>query len=80
MLVFPDPVTSGHRKQIAEFAAKCRLPSMFGRKELVEDGGLISYGSRLEDVYRRIPAHVDKILKVPNPPTCLQNYPRSSSS
>ena len=44
LLVFPDPVTSAHREQIAEFAAKHRLPSMFGRNEHVEFGGLMSYG------------------------------------
>jgi putative tryptophan/tyrosine transport system substrate-binding protein len=67
LLVFPDPVTNGHRTQIAEFAVKHRLPSMFGRKEPVEAGGLISYGPQLEDTYRRIPVHVDKILKGAKP-------------
>ena len=67
LLVFPDPVTNAHRKQIAEFAAKRRLPSMFGRKEPVEAGGLISYGPSLEEGYRRIPVHVDKILKGAKP-------------
>ena len=40
---------------------------MFGRKEPVEDGGLISYGPSLEEVHRRIPVHVDKILKGAKP-------------
>jgi putative tryptophan/tyrosine transport system substrate-binding protein len=67
LLVFPDPVTNAHRKQIAEFAAKRRLPSMFGRMEPVEAGGLISYGPKLDETYRRIPVHVDKILKGAKP-------------
>ena len=67
LLVFPDPVTSVHRTQISEFAAKHRLPSMFGRKEPVEAGGLISYGPKIEETYRRIPVHVDKILKGAKP-------------
>jgi len=67
LLVFADPVTNGHREQIAEFAAKRRLPSMFGRKEPVEVGGLISYGAKLDEIYRRIPVHVDKILKGTKP-------------
>ncbi len=67
LLVFPDPVTNAHREQIAKFAATRRLPSVFGRKEPVEAGGLISYGPRLEEVYRRIPVHVDKILKGAKP-------------
>jgi putative ABC transport system substrate-binding protein len=67
LLVFADPVTNGHREQIAEFAAKHRLPSMFGRKEPVEAGGLVSYGANLEEVSRRIPVYVDKILKGAQP-------------
>ena len=67
LLVFPDPVTNSHRKQIVEFAAKRRLPSMFGRKEPVEVGGLMSYGPNLDGVHRRISVHVDKILKGAKP-------------
>ena len=67
LLVFPDPVTSVHRTQIAEFSAKHQLPSMFGRKEPVEAGGLISYGPKIDETYRRIPVHVDKILKGAKP-------------
>jgi putative tryptophan/tyrosine transport system substrate-binding protein len=67
LLVFPDPVTNAHRTQIVEFAVNHRLPSMFGRKEPVEAGGLMSYGPSLEELYRRIPVHVDKILKGAKP-------------
>jgi putative ABC transport system substrate-binding protein len=67
LLVFPDPVTNAHRQQIVEFAAKRRLPSVFGRREPVEAGGLMSYGPKLEEVYKRVPAHVDKILKGAKP-------------
>jgi putative ABC transport system substrate-binding protein len=63
LLVFPDPVTNAHHMQIVEFAVKHRFPSMFGRKEAVEAGGLMSYGPNLDELYRRIPVHVDKILK-----------------
>jgi putative ABC transport system substrate-binding protein len=67
LLVFPDPVTNLNRTQIVDFAVKRRLPSMFGRKEPVEAGGLMSYGPSLEELYRRIPVHVDKILKGTKP-------------
>jgi putative ABC transport system substrate-binding protein len=68
LLVFPDALTLAHRARIAEFAAKSRLPSMFGWKEYVEAGGLMSYGPNLEDMYRqRIPRYVDKILKGTKP-------------
>ena len=65
--MFADPVTNNHRVQLAEFAAKHRLPSMFGRKEFVEAGGLISYGAQLDEINRRISVHVDKILKGAKP-------------
>jgi putative ABC transport system substrate-binding protein len=67
LLVFPDRVTNAHRTQIAKFTVKRRLPSMFGLSTYVEAGGLMSYGPRLEDVYRRIPVHVDKILRGAKP-------------
>ena len=76
ILVFPDPVTTAHQKLIVEFAAKRRIPSVFGRREPVEAGGLLSYGPKLEEVYRRVPIYVDKILKGTNPaviPTELPN-------
>jgi putative ABC transport system substrate-binding protein len=52
-----------HQRRIFEFLAKNRLPAIFERKELVEAGGLISYGPSYEDVYRRAAIHMDKILK-----------------
>jgi putative ABC transport system substrate-binding protein len=52
-----------HSKQIAEFAAKRRLPSMFAWKEYIEAGGLMSYGPDREETLRRLAVYVDKILK-----------------
>ena len=67
LLAFPDPVTMGHRKQIAEFAAKNRLASVFGFSEYVESGGLMSYGPTRDEPQRRIAVYVDKILKGAKP-------------
>lgn len=67
LLAIPDPITNRYRQKIAKFAIKHKLPSMFGRKDSVEAGGLVSYGPTHKDVYRRIPAHVDKILKGAKP-------------
>jgi putative tryptophan/tyrosine transport system substrate-binding protein len=50
-----------NQKRIAGFALKSRLPSMYGRKETVEAGGLMSYGADLADSYRRIAYYVDRI-------------------
>ena len=54
-------------RQIADLAAKHRLPSMSGSREYVEAGGLASYGQNLADNYRRAAAYVDKILKGARP-------------
>ncbi len=67
LLAFPDPVTLGHRKQIADFAAQNRIPSVFGFREYVESGGLMSYGPSRDEPQRRIAVYVDKILKGAKP-------------
>jgi ABC-type uncharacterized transport system substrate-binding protein len=67
LLAFPDPVTTLHREQIAEFAAKQRLPSVFGWSDYVEAGGLLSYGPDHNALWRRLASYVDKILKGAKP-------------
>src|SRR5919108_2857191 len=68
LLVFPDAVTLARRQRIAEFTTKIRLPGIFGWRDYVEAGGLMSYGPDLVDVYRnRIATYVDKILKGAKP-------------
>jgi putative ABC transport system substrate-binding protein len=67
ILAFPDPITMAHRTQIAEFAVKRRLPSVFGWKDYVEAGGLMSYGPILAESWRRVAVYVDKILKGTKP-------------
>jgi putative ABC transport system substrate-binding protein len=52
-----------NRPRIAEFAIKNRLPSVFGSREYVEAGGLMSYGESFRDFFRRSAAYVDKIIK-----------------
>jgi putative ABC transport system substrate-binding protein len=54
-------------KRIADFASKSRLPSVYGRREFVDAGGLMSYGSDLAVSYRRVAYYVDKILKGAKP-------------
>jgi putative ABC transport system substrate-binding protein len=55
------------RKQVVELAVKSRLPVISGRPELVEAGGLMTYGASLNDLYRRAATYVDKILKGAKP-------------
>jgi ABC-type uncharacterized transport system substrate-binding protein len=76
LLVFPEATTMQHRKQIAEFAAKRRLPSMFAWKEYIEAGGLMSYGPDREETIRRLAVYVDKILKGATPADLPVELPR----
>jgi putative ABC transport system substrate-binding protein len=54
-------------KRTAGFALKSRLPSMYGNRQGVDAGGLMSYGADLADSYRRVAIYVDKILKGAKP-------------
>ena len=49
VLVLPDGLSLNERKRIALLAMAARLPSMFGLRENVEDGGLMSYGIDLRE-------------------------------
>ncbi len=67
LYVAGGPVLGGNRKRIVGFALKSRLPSMYGRRSYVNDGGLMSYGADLAYTYRRLATYVDKILKGAKP-------------
>jgi len=58
-----------YAKEIADFAAKKRLPSMHMSKHFVNVGGLMSYGFDYPAIWRRAAVYVDKILKGANPAT-----------
>jgi hypothetical protein len=67
LLAFPDPVTNRHRKQIADFTIKQRLASVFGWRDYVEAGGLMSYGPNHDVLWKRLALYTDKILKGSKP-------------
>jgi len=67
LLVLPDAMFGVNRPQLADLAAKSRLPAMYGLRELVEAGGLMAYGPHYADVFRRAATYVDKILKGAKP-------------
>jgi putative ABC transport system substrate-binding protein len=67
LLTFPDALTFFHRRAIAVFAERRRLPSIFGWKPYVEAGGMMSYGPILPDNFARLAVFVDKILKGARP-------------
>jgi putative ABC transport system substrate-binding protein len=63
MIVFPDSLTLQRRAEVADFAKRARIPTMYGWAEFVEVGGLISYGPRLADHFKTLAKFVDKLLK-----------------
>ena len=67
LIVFDDPVIWSHRARIVGLAAERRLAVMYGYREFVDDGGLMSYGPDRVDLYRRTALYVDRILKGTRP-------------
>jgi putative tryptophan/tyrosine transport system substrate-binding protein len=63
VLVLSSPIATSHRKELAEIAAKSRIPAMYQVSESVEAGGLMTYGVSTADLWRRAAIYVDKILK-----------------
>jgi putative tryptophan/tyrosine transport system substrate-binding protein len=66
-LVVASPLSISQRTPLAELALKHRLPGMFGTRDNVEAGGLMSYAADLNDLIRRAALYVDKILKGAKP-------------
>ena len=66
-LVLASPLSVLQRGRLAELALEHRLPGMFGTKENVEAGGLMSYSADLRDAFRRAAGYIDKILKGAKP-------------
>jgi putative tryptophan/tyrosine transport system substrate-binding protein len=67
IVIINDPFMFTHRRSIVDAAAGARIPAIYGYREYVDDGGLISYGASITDTYRRAAVYVDKILKGVNP-------------
>ena len=67
LLVFLNPLFQQRSQQIAELAAKFRLPSMTGASVYPEAGCLMSYGTSLYEQFRRAAYFVDRIFKGAKP-------------
>jgi putative ABC transport system substrate-binding protein len=63
LYVCGDPLLNTYRADINSAALAAQLPTMYGAREYVEAGGLVSYGANFADLYRRAGDHVDKILR-----------------
>jgi putative ABC transport system substrate-binding protein len=67
LIVLADSLFFAQRRQLAELAARHRLPAIFWTREIVDAGGLMSYGQNNEEHYYRAATYVDKILKGAKP-------------
>jgi putative ABC transport system substrate-binding protein len=63
LIVLPSPMFYAERRQLAQLAARHRLPAIYEVKEYVDEGGLASYGPSFPEMYRRAATYVDRILK-----------------
>jgi putative tryptophan/tyrosine transport system substrate-binding protein len=67
LFVLEDALIIQYLKRIVEFAIEKRLPTVFGHRDRVEAGGLMSYGPRFSEMMRRAASQVDKILRGARP-------------
>jgi putative ABC transport system substrate-binding protein len=67
LIVLPDSFFFAQARRITELATQHRLPTMFGTREAVESGGLLSYGQNVAEHYYRAATYIDKILKGAKP-------------
>ena len=65
--VLPGSMFVNERRRLVDLAAKNRLPAVYPWREGVADGGLMSYGPDLADLFRRAASYVDRILKGARP-------------
>jgi putative tryptophan/tyrosine transport system substrate-binding protein len=67
LLIFPDAIFTTNRTQLAELAAKSRLPAIYNAPEFAADGGLLSYGADQNEAYRHAGTYAGRILKGEKP-------------
>src|SRR5438270_9049680 len=67
VLVLASSVLLSQRTRIIDLVIKNRVPAIYPNGEYVEDGGLMSYGPNIVDLFRRAATYVDKILKGAKP-------------
>ena len=67
VLVLASPYLLSNRTRLADVAAKSRIPTMYYTSDYVRDGGLMSYGVSVTDLFRRVGTYVDRIVKGTRP-------------
>jgi len=67
LIAIEDPLTFDHRERIVAFAADHHLLAVYGQREFIEAGGLMSYATNFVDLMRRAASYVDKVLRGTDP-------------
>jgi ABC-type uncharacterized transport system substrate-binding protein len=67
LIVPPDAYTLVHRNLIVHSTAQHRIPAIYSYRQVIKEGGLMSYGPETSDIFRRSASYVDRILKGANP-------------
>jgi putative tryptophan/tyrosine transport system substrate-binding protein len=67
LIVLLSPVTQTHRGRIIAIAEQRRLPAIYPYRHFAAEGGLLSYGIDLPDLYKQAASYVDRILKGAKP-------------
>jgi putative tryptophan/tyrosine transport system substrate-binding protein len=67
LIVLPDAYTLVHRNLIVQSTAQHRIPAIYSYRQVVKEGGLLSYGPETSDIFQRSASYVDRILKGANP-------------
>jgi putative ABC transport system substrate-binding protein len=75
LVVMPDGFTQGHRAAIILAAARANVPTVYWSSDFARDGGLLSYGVDLVDIFRRAASYVDRILRGAKPADLPVQFP-----
>jgi putative ABC transport system substrate-binding protein len=67
LYLMDDAIFSAHKTTLLDLASKARLPTSFSERPFVVEGGLMSYGTNIRDMWRRSAGYVDRILKGAKP-------------
>lgn len=67
LIALGEPLTFGQRGSIIDFARRARVPAVHNWQQAVAEGGLVSYGPSVVDLYRRAGLYADRILRGARP-------------
>jgi putative ABC transport system substrate-binding protein len=75
LVAMPDPFTLAHRAPLISAAARNNVPAVCALSFFARDGGLLSYGPDVVDLFRRAASYVDRILRGAKPEDLPVQFP-----